>query len=417
LQYNALGALHTNFDASSMSTVTFDDQRPKVGGSGTGDAAVPKTLGGQPVTLDNGGRVTGLLGATFTYDWRSRVQKAQYTASNGDAIQDVYDTDAFMRRTHRVHSDTTSGTSPTTTTTTDFYVHDGANLVARIDGSNSVQDAFLFEGVDHPLRVTRSGSNYFYEVDLAGNVRRLRSSSGSDLGGYRYTAFGQTIAPDSVTPAAAIDQPLRWKGRWFDAAAGGVYDVRARWWSPQMGAFLQLDEYAFHRPNSTLWGWPGQNPILFRDPYGEGGDIADPGLWAALATAAEGAGAIVGSVVAEVLPPVLISTVAAVAIAGGEALIDMAFENAQAAQAAQFASDIAATNAASAVFAMAEHTKGARPSTEDKHEKGEARKARDQDREKGDDRRPYKRSNKKKNRQPGVVVPDKNDQDDKDGCN
>jgi hypothetical protein len=207
--YNAIGGLHTGFDAGSMAAITFDDKRPKVAGGGTADAAVPNTLGGQGVTLNAGGQVTSVLGTTFTYDFRNLLRTAQYTAQSGDTIQDTYQYDSFLRRTERSHVDTSGSGS---ITTTDFYVHDGANLVARINGSNQLQDAFLFDAIDSPLRLSRGGTSYFYEVDLAGNVRRLRDASGADLGGYRYTAFGQAFAADAQTPAAAIDQPLRWKG-------------------------------------------------------------------------------------------------------------------------------------------------------------------------------------------------------------
>jgi RHS repeat-associated protein len=108
----------------------------------------------------------------------------------------------------------------------------------------------------------------YYELDLVGNVRRLRSANGNDLGGYRYTAFGTAFPADTVTPAASISQSLQWKGRWFEGAAGGAYDVRARWWSPVTGTFLNLDEYEYHDPTSSLWGWPGQNPARLRDPRG-----------------------------------------------------------------------------------------------------------------------------------------------------
>jgi RHS repeat-associated protein len=60
----------------------------------------------------------------------------------------------------------------------------------------------------------------------------------------------------------------RWKGRPFVNVAGGVYDMRARFWSPAMGAFLTIDGYAYDDANSTLWGWPGQNPIRWADPSG-----------------------------------------------------------------------------------------------------------------------------------------------------
>jgi RHS repeat-associated protein len=82
----------------------------------------------------------------------------------------------------------------------------------------------------------------------------------------------------------ASDRPLQWKGRWFSNLAGGVYDVRARQWSPGMGVFLEIDEFNFHKRNSTLWGWARQNPTRFSDPSGHDGVIcpgdqgcSDPG--------------------------------------------------------------------------------------------------------------------------------------------
>lgn len=41
-----------------------------------------------------------------------------------------------------------------------------------------------------------------------------------------------------------------------------------RQWSPELGAFLSPDEFAFHGARGTLWSWPGQNPIRHRDPSG-----------------------------------------------------------------------------------------------------------------------------------------------------
>jgi hypothetical protein len=51
----------------------------------------------------------------------------------------------------------------------------------------------------------------YYELDLAGNVRRLREPGGNDLGGYRYTAFGDTLE-DTVqrgSSLASIDNRKR----------------------------------------------------------------------------------------------------------------------------------------------------------------------------------------------------------------
>ena len=74
-------------------------------------------------------------------------------------------------------------------------------------------------------------------------MRGLRASGGASLGGYRYSAFGQTLEDTT-----SITQPLRWKARWFSPVAGGTYDVRARQWSPELGIFLSVDEFRYHHP-------------------------------------------------------------------------------------------------------------------------------------------------------------------------
>ncbi len=262
--YNALGAVHTTFDPVAGAALTLDDQRPKLSGGGTAPAAMVNTFNSQPVTLDGGGRVTAINGATLAYELFARVTGTTSTSAT-TTTSELFAYDAYLRRTERTHIETTPTTS---TTTKEFYVYDGDNIVAKVDGTGAAKDIYLYDGIDHPLRLSRAGVSTFYEVDLAGNVRRLRDSSGNDLGGYRYTAFGQAFPADATTPAPAVNQPWQWKGRWFEPVAGGLYEMRARWWSPAVGAFLSVDEYAYHDRNSTLWGWPGQNPVRWRDPSG-----------------------------------------------------------------------------------------------------------------------------------------------------
>lgn len=156
-------------------------------------------------------------------------------------------------------------------------LHGGSSRRKRRTASGS--GFYLFDGIDHPLRikVPATSTVAYYELDLAGNVRRLRNSGGSDLGGYRYTAFGQTKDDTST-----LVQPLRWKARWHSTVSGAeIYDVRARQWAPEVGAFISVDEYEYHRETSTLWAWPSQNPIRYRDPsgrYAQGGVAVGVGV-------------------------------------------------------------------------------------------------------------------------------------------
>jgi len=152
----------------------------------------------------------------------------------------------------------------------------------------------VYDGVDHPLwmwdRVADAG--VYFELDCIGNVRRLRGGARygagaalpSDLGGYKYSAFGRAVAADAGTPAPVVDgvsfaQPLRWQGRWLDTATG-IYDVRNRQWSPELGAFLSPDDFVFFHTQGTLWAWPGQNPLRNRDPWGLVVPTPKPDPWA-----------------------------------------------------------------------------------------------------------------------------------------
>jgi RHS repeat-associated protein len=272
--YNALGALSKNVDT------IVDDKRPTLSGSGTASAGIPATHNGQPVTLDPGGQVTAFDGAALTFN-----KRAWLTNFSQGTTAENYGYDAFSRRVMR----NTGGV------TGDFYSYEGANIVAvtnsaSINGNipSAVQRRILYEGVDQPLWMYDASlfSSVYFETDTVGNVRRLRggkvptglsaSPQPSDLGGYRYTAFGHLVTTDTTTPyptaaGQRYDQPLRWQSHWFIDVGSGVYDFRARVWSPELAAFLQPDEFGFLGRSGTLWSWPGQNPYKWRDPTGRAG--------------------------------------------------------------------------------------------------------------------------------------------------
>lgn len=241
--YNALGALKVNANA------VLDDQRPRTKGPGEADTAVPSPQG-RRVTIDDVGSIQNLFGTEVRYNGRGQV----IVVGTG-AVKELYGYDAFGRRISR--------TNPADPSKAERYVYDGDNLTGVLNSTGGVTDKYLYDGVDHPLRLKRGPSIVYYELDLAGNVRRLRGPGGTDLGGYGYTAFGKTVAD-----TATVNQPVRWKGRWYVDAAGGLYDMRGRWWSPELGVFLSVDEFAYHDARSTLWGWPGQNPLRYSDPSG-----------------------------------------------------------------------------------------------------------------------------------------------------
>ncbi len=247
--YNALGALRV-LNAGAV----LDHQRPRLDGAGLADAAVPATLGGQPVVLDRGGSITSLRGTAFKWSKKGFLESIQEPAP---AAPIVFGVDAELRRTAQKQGAAFD----------EVNYYEGLDRVAILHApTGAVKESYLFDGIDHPLRIKRGATTVYYELDLASNVRALYASGGSPLGGYRYTAFGKT-AEDTTTFA----QPLRWKGRWHSVVGGTeLYDVRARQWSPELGVFLSVDDYQFHDGKTTLWGWPSQSPIRDKDPFGRG---------------------------------------------------------------------------------------------------------------------------------------------------
>jgi RHS repeat-associated protein len=250
--YDPIGAL------SEYAGTPVADQRPVLGGSGTAPSPVPASYNGVPITIDGVGNITSLAGTSLGYDLKGPLTSVAGLGMRRDAFQ-------------RVTADSVANLA---------YTYDGANrsISWQWSGTKWVQyGTWIYDGVDHPLEhVDASSNRQYYELDLAGNVRRLRAPGGADLGGYRYTAFGGSVS-DPTTPAAPTGVnalPVRWKGRWlmYSTGAGAslveLYDMRARWWWPQGGVFVSVDGFQYQDNNGSLWAWPSQNPLRFSDPSG-----------------------------------------------------------------------------------------------------------------------------------------------------
>jgi YD repeat-containing protein len=168
--YNLLGALHTSYDPVAGAAFTYDDQRPRLSGSGTADAAIANTLGGQPVTRNTFGQVTGLNGATLTFDAAGALSGVQQ-AVGSNTISETYRYDSFLRRSYRLHTETSPSTSvqelyvydrpgtsivgSTDPSGTARYDNDPGNIVAILNAGAQLQDAYMFASVDHPLRMAQ----------------------------------------------------------------------------------------------------------------------------------------------------------------------------------------------------------------------------------------------------------------------
>jgi RHS repeat-associated protein len=130
----------------------------------------------------------------------------------------------------------------------------------ELDGSGNRVLRYAYQpGIDQPVAVTTSSGTFYYYLDQEGNVISVWNSSNTKVAEYKYDPYGYQVAS-----SGSLTQPLRWKGRGYDAETGLIY-MRARYYDPTVGRFISEDPIGLEG---------GINPYTFAD--GEPVNRADP---------------------------------------------------------------------------------------------------------------------------------------------
>ncbi len=77
---------------------------------------------------------------------------------------------------------------------------------------------------------------------------------------YRYDAFGNLLEREETVPNRIL-----YTGQQYDQETGQYY-LRARYYNPVVGRFLQED--AYHGDGLNLYAYCGNNPVVYYDPSG-----------------------------------------------------------------------------------------------------------------------------------------------------
>ena len=88
-----------------------------------------------------------------------------------------------------------------------------------------------------PVAMTRGADRAYYHTDGTLTVRQLTDDAGAVTDTFDYLAYGEL---DDRT--GATNNPHRYRGEYLDDAVG-LYDLRARWYSPERGRFDQIDPF------------------------------------------------------------------------------------------------------------------------------------------------------------------------------
>src|SRR3990172_4805785 len=312
--------------------------------------------GNASMTYDAQDRMSAYGAASYTYgpsgDLRTKAAGGQTTTYSYDALGSLmgawlpdgrvieYVVDGLNRRVgKKVNGALVEG-----------FLYDGQfRPVAWLDATGAVKATFVYGlHVNVPEYMTTSAGTYRFIHDHLGSPRLVvDTTSGAVVQRMDYDSFGQVLA--DTNPGF---QPFGFAGGLWDRDTGLVR-FGARDYDPSVGRWTNKDARLFDAGDTNLYAYVANDPVNFIDPEGE-----------EAITVAAGAEAALGAAVGETLAFLGTGVAIGGAFAGGWA-IGTAIN--------PYVTDYI-QDALDYIFKAEEHTKNARPSTQEKHEKGQKRK-------------------------------------------
>jgi RHS repeat-associated protein len=200
----------------------------------------------------NGNMTQGFDGSGYTYDAQNRLVTAPGMSFKYDGL-------------NRQVSRTANGV-------TTYSVWDGWNLIQdyHMSVNNVVEDASYLYGPTGLVKDLRN--NRYYYQDASGSTSHLASSSGTLLEWYRYDLQGAPFFYDANNNQRNPNQSsygvrhLFTGQQWYKEIS--LYDLRNRFYSPDIGRFLQADPVGFEGDGNNLYRYCGNNSVTSSDPMG-----------------------------------------------------------------------------------------------------------------------------------------------------
>lgn len=201
---------------------------------------------------DDNGNLTDWNGHQFAYDAENRLTQAIMAAPFSNTVDFTYD--PFGRR----ESKSVQGGSSTN------YLNAGINVIATFNGLGGLLQRYVYgPGTDNPIaQVADDGQGGYVRTYLhanrLGTVVATSDDNGDQADTYTYDPYG---VPDTYAGVA-----IRYTGRWLDAETG-LYYYRARYYSADLGRFLQTDPIGYG-DGLNIYAYTGNEPISRDDPSG-----------------------------------------------------------------------------------------------------------------------------------------------------
>jgi RHS repeat-associated protein len=211
------------------------------------------TVGGVTQSYNDNGCLTSDGVWTFSYDMEDHLISA---SKSGVSVSYVYD------GLHRQIQKTVGSTKTR-------FVYSGWQRIADYDGTgNTLQERFVYgPGLDDALiSVSSGGTTKYLHADRMGTIIATTDGSGNLISQFSLSPLGEGT-PSGTTFGFTAQR--------YDSETG-LYYYKRRYYSPEIGRFLQPDPIRFATGELNLYTYVRNSPLTYIDPLGLQADANSP---------------------------------------------------------------------------------------------------------------------------------------------
>ena len=182
--------------------------------------------------------------AKYTYDSFNRLQKAE--AFSGQVQINRYDAEGLR---HEIEENSKLVQ----------FIYSDRELIAETNTNGDLTRYIRGLGLISS-DIDKAKTYYHYCSDELGSITHILDEEGKTLNHYEYDAFGNTTISEET-----VDNRFRYTGEQYDKVTEQYY-LRARYYNPIIGRFLQEDSY--YNDGLNLYAYCESNPVRYIDPSG-----------------------------------------------------------------------------------------------------------------------------------------------------